>query len=68
MSFTLKGRANKKSSGSKIITSILAIVMKKLRSQQKISAFQIFNLESGSSTNQRHTIKDLASSQLCPQL
>jgi len=26
MSFTLKGRANKKPSGSKIITSVLAIV------------------------------------------
>jgi hypothetical protein len=35
MSFTLKVRANKKPSGSKIITSILAIVMKKLRSQKK---------------------------------
>jgi hypothetical protein len=35
MSFTLKGRANKKPSGSKIITSILTIVMRKLRSQKK---------------------------------
>jgi hypothetical protein len=68
MSFTLKGRANKKPSGSKIITSVLAIVMKILRSQNFFSACQIFNLESGSSTNQLHTIKDFASSQLCPPM